>query len=427
MNDDEKINFLANIFHVGASDGKVSEKEIEAVAACAKNLGCSRSIITQSGKKSAEPGFTIKPVGLFSDRVANLEGMIYISIIDGLISPEEKSLILQFCKDININNEQLQIILAEAKRRAVRSDLLICSGCYAENSASAKFCANCGSPLAAGKAEKIVSLSYEIPLAGIAIEFAESTASGFVDAVLKAEKAPVNARCIKNKKSWYLAAWPLSEIANAISLIEDLKGMRNRKVWLDGKESRWDEIFGFVWCSQQRNSAYRPLEHCFGIDEKRLNIWGCKQSAMSWASWEHWFSYGKFIDFNSNTNEAVFVFDKSRIRHDLESNLYRIRLCPYLNVKLIENIFEIFPAEVEVSTTKKTEWRFKEDYEQSPGSVFISEKVADGGLIYTSEYYSSGVIPNGQSVGLKILKKALDKLGISSEDMQAVLECRDEN
>lgn len=427
MIDDEKISFLANVFCVIRADGKISEKEMTAITTYAKTLGCTKSIITKAENKSAEPGFSITPVGVFSEKIANLEAMLYASIIDGVITPEEKNLILLFGKAINITNDQLQIIVAETKSRVIKDDYLTCTECSTQNSASAKFCGNCGASLISGNTDKSIAIAYDIPQNGITIEFAESTASGFSDAVLKAKQAPKTATCIKNKKTWYLASWPLNEINEAVSLVEDLKGMRNRKVWLDGKESRWDEIFGFTWCSQQRNSAYRPVEHCFGIEEKKLNIWGCKQSGMNWTSWERWFSYGDFSDFNSRTNEATFIFNKNRIRHELETNLYRIRLCPHLNFKLIETILEIFPTEVKVSTTKKTEWKFKQDYEQTQGAIFIKEVTTDGAFSYTREYYSSGIVPNGQEAGLNLLKKALGKIGMSHKEMQTVLTYHDEN
>jgi hypothetical protein len=426
MNDDEKLTFLANMFCVIRADGKINEKEIAAINTYAKILGCAKSSIAKAENKSNERGFCISPVGVFSEKVANLEAMLYAAIIDGAITEEEKNLILVFGENINIKNDQLQIIFSEAKARVVKDDYLKCAECSTQNAVSAKFCANCGNSLISGDTNKSVAISYEIPKTGIAIEFSESTASGFGDAVLKANKAPTSAICIKSKKTWYLASWPLNEIAAAASLVEDLKGMRNRKVWLDGKESRWDDIFGFTWCSQQRNSAYRPVEHCFGIEEKILNIWGCKHSGMNWTSWERWFSYGAFNDFNARTNEANFVFNKNKIRHELESNLYKIRLCPHLNFKLIEAVLEILPSEVKVSAAKNAEWKFKQDCEQTPGSILIKEVTANGLFLCTNEYYSSGIIPNGQEVGLKLLKMALEKIGMSNEGMQAVLAYNDE-
>lgn len=425
MTDDEKITCLANVFYIIHSDGKISEKEIEVINTYAKFLDCSKSIVTKAENKGKQPEYKITPVGIFSEKITNLETMLYVSAIDGLMTPEEKEIILSFAKNINISNEQLQMIISETRNRLIQSNILTCPKCSTQNIASAKFCTNCGSPIAE-KTDKSVEVAYEIPKFGIAIEFAESTASGFTNAVIKAQKAPTNSTCIKNKKTWYLAAWPTTEINNAVLLVDELKGMRNRKVWLDGKESRWDEVFGFTWCSQQRNTAYRPVEYCFGVEEKRLNIWGCKHSSMNWTNWEGWFSYGKFSNFNSQNNEAIFIFNKDRIRHELETNLFRLRLCPHLNFKLIEKILEIFPNEVKVSTTKRTDWRFKRDYEQTSGSIFIKEPLTNNSFTFTHGYYSSGVTPNNPEVGLDLLKRAVQKLGMSSENMQNVLMYHDE-
>ena len=59
----------------------------------------------------------ITPTGRFSDRVRNLEDMIFIALADGRMPETEKELILPFAQEIKISQTQLKEIVSEAKRR----------------------------------------------------------------------------------------------------------------------------------------------------------------------------------------------------------------------------------------------------------------------------------------------------------------------
>lgn len=420
LSDEEKIVYLANLISVSRADGSVSPNETLAIEAAQKRISAKKTALRKATTLAQSDGFTPTLVGSFSFRIANLENMISVSLADGVLDIAEKPVLLSFAKKIDISNEQLQLILSEVSTSLRSGEAMrACPSCSAKVPSEAKFCPECGSPLDISDKAAAVEVEYTIPNTGIAIEFAESTASGFIDAVRKTKVAPDNADCVKGKKTWYMAAWPKEQISDAVKLVEDLKGMRNRKVWVDAKEARWDEVFGFTWCSQQRNSAYSPLEYCFGIDEKRLNIWGCKNARMDWSTWCEWFSYGSFQKIGLLKTDYVFVFDKKRIRHELETNLYKFRYCPYLNFKLVEAVLKNLPDQVEVKP--KGDWTYKRDYEETPGSIKIREKTVEDGYSFTDEYYTSGVAPRNQAIGLAILKKAFSDARVDSTSLKGVL------
>ncbi len=420
LSDEGKIAYLANLIAVSRADGSVSPNEMLAIESAQKRIGANKTEFRKADTLAQSDGFSPTVVGSFSVRIANLEDMIYVALADGVLDQAEKPVVLAFAKNVGITNEQLQLILLEVRASLKSGDATrACPRCSVKVSRAAKFCPECGSSLELSDKAAAVAVEYTIPSVGIAIEFAESTASGFADAVRKAKFAPENAECVKGRKTWYMAAWPKEQIAEASKLVEDLKGMRNRKVWVDGEELRWDDVFGFTWCSAQRCTAYRPLEYCFGVDEKRLNIWGCKNARMDWTAWSEWFSYGSFKQGGFLKSGHIFVFDKKRIRHELETNLYRFRLCPHLNFKLVEAILQTFPDEVEVKSNG--DWAYKRDYEESPGSIKIKEKTVEGGCSYTNEYFTSGVAPRTPAIGLSILKKAFSAAGVDSVSLKGVL------
>jgi len=140
---------------------------------------------------------------------------------------------------------------------------------------------------------------------------------------------------------------------------------------------------------------------------------------MDWVKWSDWFSYGNFKKGGLLKAGHTFVFDKKRIRHELETNLFRFRFCHHLDFKLVEAVLDQLPDEVEVKP--KGDWSYKEDYDESPGSIKIKEKIVEDGYTYTKEFHSSGVVPRTPAVGLNILKKVFQAAGVEAAGLKGVL------
>jgi len=211
-----------------------------------------------------------------------------------------------------------------------------------------------------------MNLAFDYPAEGVSIEFAESTAATYELALKEASSAPNFQTIVRGTKKWFLATWPKYEFSKAIDLADNLKGMRNRKAYVDSKEIIWDELFGFLWCFKQRQAAFSPTVYCFGVGDSAINLWGCKQIHMDWSNWAGWFSYGKFV------KDDIFQFDREKIAHELKTNLHQVRFCPSLRNTLIETVFKLLPEKIKVS--KEGSWHYKEGYHQSPNSIKVVEK-----------------------------------------------------
>ena len=417
--DQDKITYLSNVLVIVYTDNKISPRESAALEEIRKNIDAKKSHLTGAQKCVEGGSYHFAVVGSFADQVRNIEDMLFAAFSDSDLDANKEKLINEFSTLIGLHKEQIDKLISDTSRRCDQSNnSLTCAACATIVSAQARFCPSCGAPLAATEAAAAQE-GYTIPQKGYALEFCESTAAGFPTALELGKSTGTLQTANRNKKSWYLVAFSQDRFADLIPIASSLTGMRNRRIYLDGQELRWDEVFGFVWCASQRSSAYRPVEYCFGKDDNRLNPWGCKQSRMDWTEWSNWFSFGKWEKSGFLKSTYTFVFDKQRIRHDLETSLYRFRFCPHMRTKLMEAVFSHFPEQAEV--TSDGPWKYSRCYEQVPGCIKVTVKEEIGSSFYTSEYYSDGVRPRGHALYSEVLKKAIQDCTCSDVSVSNIL------
>ena len=405
MEEYEVVQYLANVLIVARADGSFGAREDAAMESIRLAIKAKKSELNKASKLAASDDFILVPAGRYSERIRNVEDMIFVALLDGELADKETQVITKFAKKAGCVQEQINQILQETKQRIRDNQSEIpCPSCQDLVLANAKFCPSCGVKLGEAIQASAVQVEFKYPAKGISIEFAESSSASFGDALKTAKGAPDFQKCQRDRKTWYLASWDQSQVADATVLAGNLKGIRNRKVYVDGEPKGWDEVFGFLWCYRQRQEAYRPETYCFGMDEKRLNLFGCKQARMEWSDWSDWFSYGHF------RKKDVFVFDKARIQHEVHTNLHKVKFCPCLRPKLIEQVLALLPAEVSISS--RSGWKYKESYEQTPTSIKVVQKEKEDGYTYTNEFHSDGVKPIGHAVANQILTKAFKACGI---------------
>lgn len=411
----EQVPFLANIAYIAQADGKLSANELGQLEAIRKENGFKKSDL-QAAFKIVEGGtYKLVPVGTFADQVKNIEYILRVALSDSDIDVNEMKLIETFSDMVGISKDQLLKIHNEVLSSMKQVDK-VCPGCASENTKDSLFCAKCGASLETS--EKDIQVKVDIPKSGIAIEFAESTAANFPKAFEIASKLPGFNKYQKGKKTWHLVVYPNVEIHEALPLASALSGIRNRKIYLNGEEKSWDEIFGFVWCASQRNTAFRPEEYCFGVDDNRINPWGCKQSRMDWSDWADWFCYGRWERIGMLGNKYQWIFDKDRIKHELSTQLFRMRYCPYLDTKLAERVLYYLPDKIVIDSDPN--WEYHANYSEVPGALKIIKKEKQADFTFSSEFWADGVKPKGLHVLAEILLKAFKDIGLDVNVVKAI-------
>lgn len=117
MNEEEQIRYLTNIYLVVASDGEVDGDEERLFDSISRDIRAGYGE-RRKAKELAESGVVQTHVSdRWSDRIRNLEDMMFAAYCNGEIDPAEKRLVVQYAKQLGIDQEQLNQIKQETKRR----------------------------------------------------------------------------------------------------------------------------------------------------------------------------------------------------------------------------------------------------------------------------------------------------------------------
>jgi len=419
LKEDDLSIYLANVMLVAYADAALSAREEAALERIRQDVQAKKAEFTRARKLVDSNSHTLTKVGPLSAQVQNLEDMLLVGLAGGALESAEAALCEQFRVLIGLTEEQFTLVRQQVEHRLRGSESTVaCPQCGQNAPSAARLCPNCGGPISG---EQKVQLSFSIPDTGYAIEFADSTAANFSAALELAKKAFAYQNCLRGTKTWHLAVFGGDQFEQVLDLARLLGGIKNKKLYINGQEDAWDNVFGFVWCQSQRDASYKPTEFCFGLEDRGFNIWGCKQLDMNWTEWAEWFSFGEWRK-GSSRNSFIWVFDKQRILHELNTKLTRIRYCPHLRTALIQAILELLPNEVNISPSS-SEWEFKHSYEQVPGSVKIVEKEDSGdGISWSNEYFASGVKPKGLQFARRILREAFQRCGIEEPHVIELLK-----
>jgi uncharacterized tellurite resistance protein B-like protein len=117
MNDEEKVKYLANIYHLLIADGGVDRLEERMFDEIRRDLRAGYFETTKAKEMAGKEGFQAQMVGRWSDRVANLEDMLFAAYCNGVFEKAEKKAIQQYARQLGIDQKQFDLIKEETKRR----------------------------------------------------------------------------------------------------------------------------------------------------------------------------------------------------------------------------------------------------------------------------------------------------------------------
>jgi len=130
---------------------------------------------------------------------------------------------------------------------------------------------------------------------------------------------------------------------------------------------------------------------------------------MDWTGWADWLCYGQWEKVGFLGGKIQWRFDKERIRHELATNLFRVRFCPHLRTDLSEAVLRHLPDTVNPESDRR--FGYHRTYEEVPGAIKVVEKERGAGMEFSNEYWADGLQPTGFHAFVDILTKALHDIG----------------
>ena len=117
MTNEEEVRYLANIYHVLASDNEVGREEERLFEAISREIHAGYSERRQAMELAESQGVQTNVSPRWSERIRNLEDMIFAAYSNGVLEPSEKKAIVEYAKHLGIDQQQLDLIKQESKNR----------------------------------------------------------------------------------------------------------------------------------------------------------------------------------------------------------------------------------------------------------------------------------------------------------------------
>ena len=445
----QQVIYLANVLSIACSDGKITPDEDKILKSIASRIGADVNTVEQAKKLLIKGNYVLQPLKVTTDRVRNIEDMVMVAMADGKLGESEAAPIEQFTDMLGITQKEMDSIVARAQAKLQEDTEAIR---YTKRRVARK--AKTVSPPpplpevvppplpplpvstkveqhVVEKKQKLHSLSkpsghhqrkkqkkpedrrpvskdqYKPPADGLVITFSGSSSDVMTVALDALRSAPESGEHRTSSGKLYYGIWPDANLVKATGVALAIAGLLSRKVYVNGEEVSWDDLFAFTRCAVKRIASDNPVEYCFGCYDESLNIWGCRQAGMDWSETAEWFALGSFKDADG------FIFDKNAISAMLEKRLRHVAICPFLSRACMSAALEKLPRTIKA----KSGWRFSEVAGDATKSVLRTVTENVHGCLYSYEAQVNGMVPANEYEAIRLIRGAAKACGIKNLDI----------
>ena len=411
MTRQERIRYLCNLLLMIRRDGVIDPEELALVGEIPEEIGAAPEEQDEAERLVEAGDEEISLPERLSDQIRCLEDLIRLTMVDERITAEEKRMVLETARRIGVSQSQLDRIGRQVRQHVEerRTKVTIrCITCGALPVAGARFCAECGKPLAPGDATQVTVTQPEIALSGITVLFPEDElkSNPQLQELLRSESG--FGMVVLEGRAWLKLNWEQQDLARAVPVVQALQLIADRRAFFNGARRPWNEIFGFMSCFERRNATPSPKSYCFFGKDRMLNIFGCIKSRMPWCIDADWGKMGKFID------SRTFVFNREAILRELVDRLAPFRFCPALDRRYLAAVQQLLPAQAVIEPGGHWEYREAEPGTMEALEVTVNQPAPDGSIVPIKKLVH-GVQPVGVELGLEIVRLALTNSGRGAE------------
>lgn len=117
MNQQEQIQYLANIYYLAYADNNFEVEEDYLLQDIAKGIGAGYLETRKGLDLSQQKDFQLKMPTRFSEKIRNLEDLLFVAMHDNNLHQIEKKIIVTCAKQVGISQEQLDLVRQEAMEK----------------------------------------------------------------------------------------------------------------------------------------------------------------------------------------------------------------------------------------------------------------------------------------------------------------------
>jgi len=117
MNKEEKVQYLANIYYVLLADRQVDRIEERVFEEISRDIGAGYFERKDATDRAQKRGYQVQATGRWSQRIRNLEDMLFAAYSNGVMDPAEKKTVKQYAAQVGIDQKQFGLVIQEAKQR----------------------------------------------------------------------------------------------------------------------------------------------------------------------------------------------------------------------------------------------------------------------------------------------------------------------
>ena len=120
MNKEEKVRYLANLYFLLLADGQVERAEEKEFEKIARDLSAGYFERKEAMEIAKNEGLQLHLPSRLSQRIRNLEDMLFLAYANDALDPAEKEPIMDYANHLGISQQQLNVIKQETKQRYVQ-------------------------------------------------------------------------------------------------------------------------------------------------------------------------------------------------------------------------------------------------------------------------------------------------------------------
>lgn len=117
MDKQQQTTYLANIYYVLKADGGVDRIEEDAFEEIRRDIGAGYFEKQEAMELADKDGYQLEPVGRWSERIRNLEDMLYAAYCNGVFEKAEKKVVKEFAGRLGIDQRQFDVVRQETRQR----------------------------------------------------------------------------------------------------------------------------------------------------------------------------------------------------------------------------------------------------------------------------------------------------------------------